>query len=132
MTTQTALAPAHIPARPEVADAVVSYYAEATADYRFWSPDQYNMHFGYGRLRDVFNREVMLEAMNTKVLDTLDVADREGMRVGDLGCGTGATSRFAASRTRHTRFVGVTIAPEHVRRAQLMNAQHPARERLEV
>jgi len=111
---------------------VVAFYEEATADYRFWSPSNLNMHFGYGTLRTLFDREAMLEAMNTRVLEGIAIVDAPSIHVADLGCGTGATMRTAAGRTRFARFTGVTLAPEHVRRAAELNATVPGQSRLRV
>ena len=136
MSTHADFLPSHAfspqPVPAVGAGSVIAYYREATMDYRFWSPDNLNMHFGLGSLRHLFDREAMLEDMNARVFERLAVEDRPGASVVDLGCGTGATMRHGATRTSHTRFTGVTLSPEHVRRARAMNPLDSGSNRLEV
>ena len=73
------------------------------------------MHFGYYRFGfNPFRRERMLNEMNRQVLDRLRLAaDREHLIV-DLGCGVGATVRYAASLFPRAQILGLTVVPWQV------------------
>lgn len=108
MSHTTTLQPAEIRAN------VRAYYAEATADYRAWSPG-YNMHFGYYRRGiNPFDREAMLEAMNHEVIRRCRLEHIPQPRVADLGCGLGATARSLAQARPDAQVDAVTIAPNQV------------------
>jgi SAM-dependent methyltransferase len=92
---------------------LIAYYEGAGLDFEEWSPG-FNMHFGYYRGGNPFRREPMLDEMNRQVLDRLRLApDRDDLIV-DLGCGVGATVRYAAARFPRKRLLGVTIVPWQV------------------
>jgi cyclopropane fatty-acyl-phospholipid synthase-like methyltransferase len=86
------------------------YYEEAGPDYAAWSP-HFNMHFGFFRLgMNPFNREAMLEQMNSEVLDRLRLSG-DHPRVLDMGCGLGATLRSIARRIPFAHLHGITLVP---------------------
>jgi cyclopropane fatty-acyl-phospholipid synthase-like methyltransferase len=98
-------------AAPSFAERLIAYYEDAGPDFEEWSSD-FNMHFGYYRWPlNPFRRERMLNEMNRQALDRLALpADRDDLIV-DLGCGVGATVRYAALRFPAKRLLGVTIVP---------------------
>jgi SAM-dependent methyltransferase len=94
-------------------DRLIAYYEQAGLDFEEWSPG-FNMHFGYYSGGNPFRREPMLNEMNRQVLDRLRlVPDRSDLIV-DLGCGVGATVRYAATAFPRKRLLGVTIVPWQV------------------
>src|SRR5712691_10529668 len=100
---------------------LIAYYEQAGPDFEEWSP-AFNMHFGYYRFGfNPFRRERMLNEMNRQVLDRLRlIADREDLIV-DLGCGVGATVRYAASLFPQKRILGVTVVPWQVEKGNAWN-----------
>jgi cyclopropane fatty-acyl-phospholipid synthase-like methyltransferase len=80
------------------------------------------MHFGYYRFGfNPFRRERMLNEMNQQVLDRLPLtANREDLIV-DLGCGVGATVRYAASAFLRKQILGVTVVPWQVDKGNVWN-----------
>ena len=63
----------------------------------------------------------MLNEMNRQVVDRLGVTtDRDDLIV-DLGCGVGATVRYAASRFPRKRILGVTVVPWQVEKGNAWN-----------
>ncbi len=120
------------PSPARAASDVLDYYEDAGPDYAAWSTN-FNMHFGLARSPfDLFRRERMLEQMSGAVLQRLDVSNAERTMVVDLGCGVGATMRWAAPRYPDTWFVGVTIVDWQVERARTVNQDHADHHRLEV
>jgi SAM-dependent methyltransferase len=93
---------------------LIAYYEGAGPDFEQWSPS-FNMHFGYFRAgMNPFRREPMLNEMNRQVLSRLRLpTDRDDLIV-DLGCGVGATVRYAARHYPHTRVLGLTVVPWQV------------------
>src|SRR5712692_5715308 len=90
---------------------VVDYYTEAGPDYRMWSK-QFNMHFGFYRSgMNPLNLEGMLEQMNGEVIKLLALEDAPRPHLLDMGCGLGATARYAAVAMPNARVCGVTIVP---------------------
>ena len=65
-------------------------------------------------------RESMLERMNGEVLARVGVT---GGRVADLGCGLGATARFAARASAGLSITGITIVPWQIREAERMTRE---------
>lgn len=99
---------------------IVNYYVEAGPDYRGWSKG-FNMHFGYYKLgANPFKLEDMLNAMNKEVLDRLQLADYRNNNILDMGCGLGATIRYALSRYPIKNITGITIVPWQIEEAQRM------------
>jgi MPBQ/MSBQ methyltransferase len=100
---------------------LIAYYEEAGPDFEEWSPG-FNMHFGYYRFGfNPLRRERMLNEMNRQVLDRLRVtASREDLIV-DLGCGVGATVRYAASAFPRKQILGVTVVPWQVDKGNAWN-----------
>lgn len=105
---------------------IQDYYREATADYEEWSK-QFNMHFGYYRWGlNPFRREGMLNRMNEEVHSRLNLQDSPNEHVYDLGCGLGASIRYAGNRFQHAKFTGVTIVNWQVQKGrELLPAQEP-------
>lgn len=102
-------------------DRLIDYYESAGPDYEEWSP-AFNMHFGfYRRGSNPFRREPMLAEMNRQVLDRLELPrDREHLIL-DLGCGVGATVRYAAVMFPLARIVGITVVPGQVAKGNAWN-----------
>lgn len=100
---------------------LIAYYEEAGPDFESWSRG-FNMHFGYYRFGfNPFRRERMLNEMNRQVLDRLRLtADRDDLIV-DLGCGVGATVRYAAKMFPRKRMLGLTVVPWQVEKGNAWN-----------
>jgi len=92
-------------------EGIVRYYTEAGPDYGTWS-EHYNMHFGMFRSgMNPFHLEAMLERMNQEVVALLELDPVRPQRVLDMGCGLGATARYAAARYSNLQVSGITIVP---------------------
>ncbi|WP_282044200.1 methyltransferase domain-containing protein [Winogradskyella flava] len=89
---------------------MVNFYNEATEDYAFWSND-YNMHFGYfiPFKTNPFKRDAMLNEMNKQVIKRLGIKTTKN-RLIDLGCGMGATMRYALKKHSTIIAYGVTLS----------------------
>jgi MPBQ/MSBQ methyltransferase len=97
------------------------YYSEAGPDYAAWS-HEFNMHFGYYRAgANPFDREAMLEQMNTEVLSRLQLNGIPEPQLLDLGCGLGATLRSFARRLPGAKLTGITRVPWQVEHARSLN-----------
>src|SRR5437870_168986 len=108
--------------REQVKD-VVSYYTEAGPDYSHWSK-QFNMHFGYYRRgMSPFNLEGMLDRMNYEVLTRLALSSDAPQRILDMGCGLGATLRYACGLMNNLTAYGVTIVPWQAKQAMALSQQ---------
>jgi len=99
---------------PSRHERLIAYYEEAGPDFAEWSAGL-NMHFGYFRAGlNPFRREAMLNEMNRQVLERLGLtAERDDLII-DLGCGVGATVRYAASYFERKRVLGLTVVPWQV------------------
>jgi len=108
------------------------YYSEAGPDYAAWSRE-FNMHFGYYRAgANPFDREAMLEQMNTEVLTRLQPDGIAEPQLLDLGCGLGATLRSFARRQPNAKLLGVTRVPWQVEQACALNDAAGCGERVRV
>ena len=108
---------------------VQAYYAEASEGYRDWSKGL-NMHFGtYEWGTNPFNLEVMLENTNRAVLQSLKLRGQQNY-VLDMGCGLGATARFAAGQTAVASITGITIAENQVKEARALSCDRPGAHKL--
>jgi len=89
---------------------MTDFYNEATEDYEFWSKD-YNMHFGYfiPFKTNPFKRDAMLNQMNAQILKRLKIGNAKN-RLVDLGCGMGATMRYALKQYKNVMAYGVTLS----------------------
>ena len=89
---------------------MIDFYNEATEDYEFWSND-YNMHFGYfiPFKTNPFKRDTMLNQMNAQVVKRLNIGASKN-RLIDLGCGMGATMRYALKKYKNLIAYGVTLS----------------------
>lgn len=89
---------------------MIDFYNEATEDYEFWSKD-YNMHFGYfsSLKTNVFKRDSMLNEMNNQIMKRLQINSQKH-RLADLGCGMGATMRYALKHFKNLIAYGVTLS----------------------
>lgn len=89
---------------------MIDFYNEATEDYEFWSHD-YNMHFGYfiPFKTNPFKRDTMLNQMNAQVIKRLGISSSKN-RLIDLGCGMGATMRYALQHYTNVIAYGVTLS----------------------
>ncbi|MDY2587442.1 SAM-dependent methyltransferase [Winogradskyella aquimaris] len=95
---------------------MVDFYNEATEDYLFWSKD-YNMHFGYfiPFKTNPFKRDSMLNQMNKQVIKRLNIGKTKH-RLVDLGCGMGATMRYALNEYNNVLAYGVTMSDFQVKK----------------
>ena len=108
---------------------LIAYYEEAGPDFGEWSPG-FNMHFGYYRLGfNPFRREQMLNEMNRQVLERLRLTGDGEHHIADLGCGVGATVRYAASRFPRSQILGLTVVPWQVEKGNAWNRQLGLHER---
>jgi MPBQ/MSBQ methyltransferase len=99
---------------PSHYERLIAYYEEAGPDFAEWSVGL-NMHFGYFRTGlNPFRREGMLNEMNRQVLERLGLTSEHDDLIVDLGCGVGATVRYAASRFERKRVLGLTVVPWQV------------------
>ena len=113
---------------------LIAYYEEAGPDFGQWSAG-FNMHFGFYRFgMNPFRREPMLNELNQQVLTRLGLASTAAGLILDLGCGVGATVRYAADRFPASNVCGVTVVPWQVETGNAWNQRlglHP-RARLEL
>ena len=99
----------------ETGDSIIDYYTEAGPDYEYWSKN-FNMHFGFAdQTWDCLSREKMLQRMNERILGTLAI--KKGNKVLDMGCGKGATVRFGSKHYPSVKFIGFTITPWQIKKA---------------
>lgn len=97
--------------------AISDYYNESEIDYRVWSIEGYR-HFGYWQLGTwPWQRKRMLEAMNEIVFQQLGLADLTSGNVADLGCGTGAVSRYGCDVHPQLGWHAITISKEQADQA---------------
>lgn len=102
-------------------DRLIAYYEGAGLDFGHWSPG-FNMHFGYYRRGiNPFSREPMLNEMNRQVLERLRLPPDHRDLILDLGCGVGATARYAARQFVHARVLGLTVVPWQVQYGSDLN-----------
>jgi SAM-dependent methyltransferase len=102
-------------------DRLIAYYEGAGLDFAHWSPG-FNMHFGYYRRGiNPFSREPMLNEMNQQVLARLRLPPDHRDLILDLGCGVGATARYAASQYPNARVLGLTVVPWQVHYGSELN-----------
>lgn len=91
-------------------NAVASFYEHATKDYLYWSK-KYNMHFGYyTKKMNPFRREPMLEEMNNKIMQALNIKKDKPYKLIDLGCGMGAAMNYICSHYKNIEATGYTIS----------------------
>jgi SAM-dependent methyltransferase len=113
---------------------LIAYYEQAGPDFRQWSAG-FNMHFGfYRRGMNPLRREPMLNELNRQVLTRLALARDAAGTIADLGCGVGATVRYAATMFPAAQILGITVVPWQVEKGNAWNTQlgvHP-RARLEL
>lgn len=101
------------------------YYEEAGPDYAAWS-SSFNMHFGFFRAgMNPFNREAMLEQMNSEVLDRLRLAPSSSARILDMGCGVSATLRSIARKLSAADLHGITLVPWQLEQGRRINESSP-------
>lgn len=100
--------------KSSVKEQVIDFYNEATEDYSFWSKDM-NMHFGYfiPFKTCIFKRSGMLNSMNDFVYKKLNIKNQK-KHIVDLGCGMGATIRYALKKYPKLAITGCTISPFQV------------------
>lgn len=111
---------------------LLRYYEKAGPDYEHWSKN-FNMHFGfYEAGMNPFNREQLLENMNTRVFKELCVKDSEEIILLDMGCGLGATLRSARKRFTESKLKGVTIVPWQVNKAKELNKLEDGHANIEI
>lgn len=98
---------------------LISYYQEATEDYRFWS-ENYHMHFGfYKKGMNPFDLEKMLLQMTKEVFERLEIdkkriASNEEINAIDLGCGVGSSARYFAQIYPFAKVTAVTLLEEQI------------------
>ncbi len=101
---------------------LISYYQEATEDYRFWS-ENYHMHFGfYKRGMNPFDLETMLLQMTKEVFERLEIIQAKEKRIVsnqeikaiDLGCGVGTSARYFAQIYPFAKITAVTLLKEQI------------------
>ena len=113
----------HLPQAKTTTESVkqlIRYFTESGPDYEDWSP-HYHMHFGfYRRGMNPFNREAMLQEMSRQVLLRLGIGCQQKAYLLDMGCGLGATSRYAPRLLRRAHITGITLVPWQVKQARLM------------
>src|SRR5262249_38167322 len=110
--------------------AVIDFYTATDADYGAWSRD-FNMHFGYADWGvNLFDREAMLQRMNTKVIERLALPKQAASRVVDLGCGSGAVARAVVRTHPACRVFAVTVVPAQIDRGVRLNKERGATGRI--
>lgn len=109
---------------------IVQYYVEAGMDYGSWSKG-FNMHFGFGSIWKIFQRERMLNRMSDEVLKRLNL-DHRAEHIADLGCGVGATMRRGAAVYKHCSFTGLTIVPWQKTKGEEMNRKQGFSHRISI
>jgi MPBQ/MSBQ methyltransferase len=108
---------------------LIAHYEQAGPDIEAWSP-AFNVHFGYYRAGfNPFARERMLNEMNRQVLERLRLTDNRPGLIVDLGCGVGATVRYAASAFPLKRILGITVVPCQVDKGNAWNRHAGLHER---
>lgn len=101
---------------------IIDYYSEAGMDYEPWSR-RFNMHFGYYRWGlNPFNREQMLDEMNHQILDRLALDKDAPTTLADLGCGVGASARYAIRTLPNTSVIAATIVPWQIKLGEQLSA----------
>ncbi|APV50049.1 hypothetical protein BWI17_10345 [Betaproteobacteria bacterium GR16-43] len=131
--------PSAMPVRPHVkrlesagpdTAAIRTYFAEAQDDYFAWSRG-HNMHFGYYEAGvNPFDREALLERMNEKAIDLLQLDPGGAPVVADLGCGSGATARALVRRHPRASVTGFTLVPEQIALGIRINAREGLNRRI--
>jgi MPBQ/MSBQ methyltransferase len=112
--------PAPIKSWQEISERAViaDYYNESEIDYRVWSIEGYR-HFGYWQWGIwPWQRKRMLEAMNEVVFEQLGLARLASGNVADLGCGTGAVSRYGCDVLPQLGWHAITISQEQAEQAR--------------
>ena len=105
-----AMTAVNTPTQQNTVNRIADFYRDATSDYRIWSKHM-NMHFGYWKPgMCAFRRERMLQKMNDVVI-TECCQDKSGGTYLDLGCGVGATVKYAMTKFPNNNFKGFTISP---------------------
>ncbi|HMB52172.1 MAG TPA: methyltransferase domain-containing protein [Thermoanaerobaculia bacterium] len=100
---------------------VVRYYDEAGPDYSAWTRDGH-MHFGWWAWGiSPLDREAMLRRMTEETLARLAIDPSSSAHLLDLGCGVGASARFAAERHPTLRVTGLTLVESQVERGRAAN-----------
>lgn len=93
----------------EARDGIVAFYEASMRDQWAWS-DELNLHFGYYRRGlSLFDREQLLDEMNSQVSARLGVAAASSSLVLDAGCGAGPTARHVARRFPAVQVLGLTV-----------------------
>ena len=99
---------------------VVTYYEDTGLDYGYWSREL-NMHFGYYEFwMNPFRREPMLDKMNKKVFENLQLKGEDNL-IYDLGCGLAAPCRSFVKSYPGKKILGITIVPWQIERANELN-----------
>ena len=116
--------------KPEYVQGIIQYYSEAGMDYQPWSR-RLNMHFGYFRFGlNPFNRESLLDEMSRQVVTRLQLDHDAENQLVDLGCGVGASARYAVEHYPHLKVLGATIVPWQIEQAQRLTENHAHRDQL--
>lgn len=103
---------------PKSNQPIPDYYNDTVVDYDVWSKEGY-LHYGYWRpWLNPFSRKPMLEEMNRLVFEKLKLAEIESGKVADLGCGTGAVSRYGSRLFPTLQFHAMTLSEQQVRRGR--------------
>lgn len=109
---------------------IIRYYSEAGMDYEPWSR-RFNMHFGYFRPGlNPFDRESLLDEMSRQVISRLQLDHSAENQLVDLGCGVGASARFAVDQFPHLKVLGATIVPWQIEQAERLTQNHPQQQQL--
>src|SRR5690348_4056499 len=112
--------PPPAPRNPD-AEAIRALFVETLEDYRNWSTG-YNMHFGYWAPGDnPLDREAMLERLSIEAIASLRLPPASPVKVMDLGCGVGATSRTLARLFPRAEVTGVTMIHEQIEMGVKLN-----------
>ncbi len=129
---KTLPAPKHRPVESQQKKALLDYYEIAGPDYEAWSKE-FNMHFGYYEWgMNPFDREKMLNHMNRKVLEALQLPANHFNYLLDLGCGLGASARYIARTTDFNHISGLTIVPWQVKQARKLNRQADLHDKINI
>src|SRR4030095_12227983 len=121
----------HVPQADRHTQEVVTYYEDTGLDYGEWSRE-FNMHFGYYRLwMNTFRGEAMLEEMNRKVFEHLQLGNEDRLLY-DLGCGLSATCRSFARKYPDKKIKGITIVEWQIKKAAALNHAAGLEENIEL